>query len=406
MRRILIFSLAYFPKHVGGAEVAIQEITKRIAPEDYEFHLICLGFDSELPKEEQIGNVHVHRVGWGKGGANTADTFTPRFYMEKILFVPLAALAAWKLNRRFGFHGLWAMMSYMLFPVVIARALGLRRPYVLTLQEGDPFEHVFKRWYIALFKPLLHIGFRKAAVIQSISTYLATWARGMGFEGRLVVVPNGVDVPHFSKIYKPDEIEEAKRAMGKRPGDTYLITASRLVQKNAVDDVIRALPLLPANVYFAVLGTGPDEGKLKALAANLGVSHRVRFMGHIGHADMPRYLKAADIFIRPSLSEGMGNAFVEAMAAGLPVIATQVGGIADFLFDPDRNPGIDPTGRAVRPRDPVGIARAAERFIADRKETARIVSNAKKLVQKSYDWDRVARNMKEHVFDVSFVYTA
>ena len=62
-QRILIFSLAYFPKHVGGAEVAIKEITDRITPEDIEFHLITLRFDSTLPKESREGNVHVYRIG-------------------------------------------------------------------------------------------------------------------------------------------------------------------------------------------------------------------------------------------------------------------------------------------------------------------------------------------------------
>ena len=64
VKKILIFSLAYYPNFVGGAEVAIKEITDRISPEDFEFHMITLRFDSRLPKTEKIGNIFVHRIGF------------------------------------------------------------------------------------------------------------------------------------------------------------------------------------------------------------------------------------------------------------------------------------------------------------------------------------------------------
>jgi len=63
-KKILIFSLAYYPKHIGGAEVAIKEITDRLSPEDYEFHLVCNRYDSTLPKKEKIGGVMVYRIGF------------------------------------------------------------------------------------------------------------------------------------------------------------------------------------------------------------------------------------------------------------------------------------------------------------------------------------------------------
>ena len=117
---------------------------------------------------------------------------------------------------------------------------------------------------------------------------------------------------------------------------------------------------------------------------------------------MPKYLKISDIFIRPSLSEGMGNSFVEAMAAELPVIATQEGGIADFLFDPVKNPDMPTTGRAVDPRDPKGIARVAEEIVARPKETREMVENAKKLAFEKYDWDLIAKDMKGRAFSRLF----
>ena len=72
-KKILIFSLAYYPNHVGGAEVAIKEITDRIDQDEYEFHLLSLRYDSLLPKQEKVGNVHVHRIGFTRPDVKLED---------------------------------------------------------------------------------------------------------------------------------------------------------------------------------------------------------------------------------------------------------------------------------------------------------------------------------------------
>lgn len=372
MKRVLIFSLAYYP-HVGGAEVAIKEITDRIL--DIEFHLLTLNFGGEVP-EEKIGNVFVHRVGNGSS------------YLSKILFIPRAAYKARVMHRTLGFDAFWAMMSYMLFPVVLLRWVGVRVPYLLTLQEGDPFEHTFNRWFILPFRPLLSAGFRGASAIQSISSYLATWAKHMGFQGQVAIIGNGVDIAHFTR--------EHTRPL--TPREVILVTTSRLVQKNALDDVIRALVLLPEQVRFRIYGVGKDEQNLTQLAEHLGVSSRVAFNGFITHAKLPALLQECDIFIRPSRSEGMGNSFMEAMVAGLPVIATQEGGIADFLFDAKRNADKETTGWAVDKDSPEQIALAVKYILAHPEQVARVKATAKALVFEKYDWNLIARQMRR-VFD-------
>lgn len=400
MKRILIFSLAYYPAHVGGAEVAIKEITDRIPPDEIEFDMVCLRFDSALPRTEKIGNVLVHRIGFAVKGGDISRTHHPLFYIGKIFFVPLAVLHGIRLHYKKHFDGMWAMMAYMTFPIVIMRFLRIIVPYVLTLQEGDPFERVFNRWYIKLFKPLLFLGFKKATVIQTISNFLAGWARDMGFKGDPVVIPNAVNTKHFSQIYDEAQLQALRQALGKRAGDTYLITTSRLVEKNGIGDVITALVNLPDSVKFLILGIGPLEETLKEQARALGVGERVMFLGQIDHKEMPKYLAVSDVFIRPSLSEGMGNSFIEAMAAGLPVIATQEGGIADFLFDPERNPDREPTGFAVDPRNPIQIAERVRSILSDKELVSRTVRNAKAMAFEKYDWDLIARDMREKVFAV------
>lgn len=398
MKKILLFSLAYYPKFVGGAEVAIKEITDRLDPNEYSFDMITLRFDSLLPKVEKIGNITVHRIGFGMKGATIKDLGTFPLFLNKIWFQFAAPFKARALHKKNHYDALWAMMAHSSgVPAAIFNFLEPKIPYVLTLQEGDPIDYI--KIKMLPFYPLFVAGFRKAAAIQAISTFLGKWARDMGFAGHLEIIPNGVNTLCFSQAYPEEEIASLKKHLNKDPRDIFLVTASRLVRKNAVDDVIRALTFLPEYVKFLILGIGPDETKLRELAKALGVEFRVRFLGQVEHKDLPKYLKVSDIFIRPSLSEGMGNAFIEAMASGIPVIATQEGGIADFLFDPLKNQDKEPTGRAVSARDPKGIAEAVESMLRDKETTEKIVKNAQRLVFDKYDWNLVAKDMKEKIFD-------
>jgi glycosyltransferase involved in cell wall biosynthesis len=159
------------------------------------------------------------------------------------------------------------------------------------------------------------------------------------------------------------------------------------------------MALLPLNIRFLVVGTGPLEAKLKALAEKLSISRRVQFLGHVPNEEIPHYLHVSDIFIRPSLSEGFGISFIEAMAAGLPVITTPVGGIVDFLYDPDETPGKPSTGLFVKPEDHVSIREQVVRLINDNELRQMLIQNGKDLVRTRYDWDLIARDMKEKIFD-------
>ncbi|MDE1919750.1 MAG: glycosyltransferase family 4 protein [Patescibacteria group bacterium] len=378
MKRVLVFSLAYLP-HTGGAEVALKEITDRIP--GIEFHVVTLNFGGES-REEKIGSVLVHRVGNGAS------------YLAKILFPLRAARVARRLHRAHQFDALWAMMSYMLFPIMLLRFSGVRTPYLLTLQEGDSWQHMFSRWFILPLRPLLSAGFRHASEVQAISTYLAQWAKKMGYPGRVEVVPNGCDTTRFATRFPAEDRRAFWSEKHIDSAGTILITTSRLVRKNAVDVVIRALALLPSDVQFVILGEGEERSSLAKLVNDLGVSKRAHFLGSIPNLETVQYLHASDIFVRPSRSEGMGNSFIEAMAAGLPVIATQEGGIADFLFDAKRNPDKETTGWAVDVDSPEQIAAAVKEILSNPERAARVKENAKKLVAENYDWNLIARRMK------------
>ncbi len=394
MKKVLIFSLAYFPKHVGGAEVSIKEITDRIT--DIEFHMITNRFDSTLAKEEKVGNVLVHRIGIARPNPTMAELRKWPLHLNKALYQFTAVWHAWRLNRTYQYDATWAMMAHSCgVPAGLFKMLSPRTKYILNLQEGDPPEYIEKTMWPLW--PLFKRAFTSADMVQCLSTFLASWSRRMGYMGETVVVPNAVSAKHFSQTYQPAVLDEIKDKLGKSMGDVFLITTSRLVKKNAVDDVVRALPLLPPNVHFAVAGTGPDEEILKKLVRDNSLEGRVHFLGHLGHDEMPKYLQACDIFIRPSRSEGFGASFAEAMAAGLPVIATQEGGLSDFLFDEKRNPDKPITGWAVDKDSPEQIAAAVKAIMTNPEKVRAVVRTAREMVNEKYDWDIIARDMRTKV---------
>ncbi len=388
MKRILIFSLAYYPNFVSGAEAAIKEITDRIDPSDIEFHMLTLLFDKTQAREELVGNVHVHRVGFG--GA----------YFSKIFFIPLSALKARMLDSKYRFDALWAMMTYMLLPVALSRVFGLRVPYILTLQDGDPYEKVFKRWFILPIAPILDYGFRNASIIQAISVFLAQWPRKRGYSGPVEIIYNGSNPRDIKDAVSDDEVEEMKKKLGKTPGDVFLVNTSRLVHQKAFDDIIRALTKLPKNIKLVAVGSGSDEKSLKELANSLGVGGRVIFTGQVDRSVVTLYRRASDIFVAPSRSEGLGNAFISALASRLPLIATQVGGMADYIFDEKHNPDREPTAWVIDPDSPDQIAEKVKEIIANPEKAKKISAFARKMVEEKYDWDNIAKGMKYKVFSI------
>ena len=401
MKRVLIFSLTYHP-HIGGAEVAIKEITDRIDPAQYQFDMITLRFDSNLPEVERVGNITVYRIGATAEDPKVSDRNLPPALKRAKLFFPLTSfLKAVSLNRKNTYDMTWAMMAnYAAFGALLFKYTHPSVPYYLELQDGNSLEQVRSRQPILralwFFYRRLYL---KADRIKAISRFIEHLTREIGYEGPVVVIPNAVDTTKFSAPVEGETLWELKNKYGKQHGDIYLFTASRLVLSRGVEDGIRALPHLPQNVKFLIAGDGEDRGKLEEIARKANVDDRVIFAGHVDHSQLPPYFKMCDIFVRPSIIEGFGNAFVEAFAAGIPVVATPVGGIPDFLFDPWKDPEYPSTGIFCNVRDPESVAEAVRAYLNDPELTATIVKNAKVLAIEKYDWNIIARDMKTLIFD-------
>lgn len=363
--KVLIFSTAYLP-FVGGAEIAVKELTDRLG-DGIEFDLITARIRRDLPKIERVGKVTIYRIGIG---FELLDKLTLPFF---------GAIKAIRLNRAKNYSYFWCIMvSFASGAAYIANWFQKKVPIILTLQEGDSEEWLRYRW-LGLIDLSWRMALKRADKLTAISSYLLNRARRLGYTGKSHVIPNGVDLNRF-------KIKDS----GFR---NNLITVSRLVEKNGVRDIIDSLKYLPESVTLTIVGAGPLESSLKLHSQILNIKSRINFIGEVSNAEVPKYLREADIFVRPSLSEGQGISFIEAMAAGLPVIATPVGGIPDFVTDGE-------TGLFVEPKSPRLVAFQVQRLMNDTVLRDKIVINALRMVKERYDWDLIAREMKSKVFSV------
>jgi len=381
-KKILIFSTAYLPM-VGGAEIAVKEITDRLS--ENEFDLITARIDKALADVEKIGRVTVYRVGYGNK-------------FDKFLLPILGTLKARELIAKNTYTHLWSIMAGQAsVACAFVKKLFPQIPLILTLQEGDEEEYlaryvggnIFLYWL--LIRPWHLMVFKRADQVTVISDYLKKRAEANGIRVPITLVPNGVDVEKFTiydSRFTNEERVQIRIKFGFAETDTVLVTTSRLVEKNAVDDIIKALVLLPETVKLLVVGGGPLEASLRAVVSGYQLEKRVVFAGFVSQEEIPKYLKMSDIFVRPSLSEGFGNSFIEAMAAGIPVIATPVGGIVDFLADQS-------TGLFCLTKDPKSIADKVTLLMSDKKLSNRLVETARTMVSAKYDWAIVAERMGE-----------
>lgn len=375
--RVAVFTLGYLPSFVGGAEIALKEIAARLAGR-FDFDVYCARFDSSEPRIENFGGVRVICVGWGWRGARPGQAGGWRGFALKAAYPFLAAFAARRRHRETPYAIAWGVMAA--FGGSAARiflAIAPSRPrFLLTLQEGTPPEEIARE--ARLIKPIFASVFRRADRVQAISRYLADWARSWGATCPIDVVPNGADVAAFASA-RPDPALRARLAVPE--GAFLVVTASRLARKNGVDTLIEAIGHTE-NVALVIFGDGPDRHALEDLAHARGLSWRVKFAGEVSPEALPPLLKAADAFARLSRSEGFGNAFIEAMAAGIPVVATGVGGILDFAR-------AEENALVVPPEDPEAAAAAITRLQHDAALRGKLALEGAATASR-YSWDDVA----------------
>ena len=138
----------------------------------------------------------------------------------------------------------------------------------------------------------------------------------------------GIDLSRFSGH---STVESLRANLGIKPDDYLLLSVGDLISRKNQIQIIRALAILPERCKLALCGEGPDRQKLEKVACDLGVEDRVSFLGY--RNDIPSIMKAADCLVFPSVHEGLPVSVMEAMAAGLPVVASSIRGIDPDLIE-------------------------------------------------------------------------
>jgi glycosyltransferase involved in cell wall biosynthesis len=192
---------------------------------------------------------------------------------------------------------------------------------------------------------------------------------------RVVVIPTGVDTDRF---FPGAADPNVRQRLGASPHDTMLISVGRLDKLKGHSTLIEAFTLLAtrrANIRLVLIGDGAEHAALAAQVAASRLADRIRFVG--GVADVVPYLRAADLFVLASNTEGTPGAVLEAMAVALPVVATSVGGTPEAVVHGE-------TGILVPPRDPPAFAAAIDRLLDNPDEARRMGERARLRVAERF----------------------
>jgi glycosyltransferase involved in cell wall biosynthesis len=204
---------------------------------------------------------------------------------------------------------------------------------------------------------------------------------------KIEVLHNGVDLNRF----KPQTgIKDGIRKKLGIPKDAIVVlTVRRLVYKNGIDTLIESAEIAikkNPTIVFLVVGTGPDFDEIKTKTKQMGIEKKFRLTGFVSDEDLPFYYNVADFFVLPSKSgEGLPLVALEAMACGLPVIATNVGGISEIMMED--------YGKVVPPNAPNSLAEAILEF--SRMELSALKRDLRTMIEQKFSWDKNVTKLAE-----------
>lgn len=358
--------LHYYPV-IGGLETWTQNIAEGIAlrygsrhgrgsPEaagQAEIFVVTTRVDDQ-PQNEVKNGVKIFRTSL----FNLADLSysSPIFIFGAMPFIFLKSLFLVRTHKVDLLHCqgfLSACMGYC-----ISKITGIS--YIVTVQRMESSNFAKK------------IAYKNAAVCIAVSSAVKKYFEGIRCKN-IEVIPNGVDLKRFENLKRQSH------------EGFFVMTVARLEKVKGVEYLIRAFArpglLGRSGLKLLVIGDGSERKNLENLTEELDLEEKVKFLGQIPPEGIPEYLTMADCFVLPSLKEGFGIAVLEAMAAGVPVVASRVGGILDIIED-------GKTGLLVEPGNPEAMTRAISEIYSGRKFY--------KIDFKKYDWQNIA----ERVFKI------
>jgi glycosyltransferase involved in cell wall biosynthesis len=311
--------------NLAGAEALIKDTVPRIIERGVEVTLAVLKEIPESPFEREMRDKGVPFLPTARGG----------------IYSPSHIFSLSKYIKDFDLVHVRLFPAYLWVPLAV-KLSGKKIPLVMSAEtishnrEKLPFDRYFERWMHGQYTAV-------AAASDGIAEHVRALLPG-GAE-RVRVVWNGTDIRRFQNA----------RAIDRRDlfdnDDPILIYTARFDQQKDHANLIRALAQVErVNVVF--VGDGWLRGDAEELAKALRIDHRIRFMGR--RSDVPELLKASDIYVHVPIYEGFGIAVIEAMAAGLPVIASDVPGLAQV---------VGKWGVRVQPQNPAALADAVRHLL-------------------------------------------
>jgi glycosyltransferase involved in cell wall biosynthesis len=354
----IMMVVSLFHPHLGGAEQQALMLAEQLIKRGMRVSVLTRAF-SGLPSFEVIRGVPVYRsiktLSWGK-----CFGFS---YMLSVLWFLLRNRNSYDIIHchLLGFHSAVAVLFQRLFNKKTISLVGATGPVSDFLQMKNIFLGNFFLRLIARSDRLILLceKSREEALTEGFSSE------------QLVYIPNGVDTAYF----KP--VPEA------RTKNNNIIFIGRLDCLKGVDTLLQALrKLKDAGVpaQLDIIGDGPERSGLELLARQLGITSAVIFHGAV-HGVAP-YLQRSSLFVLPSLSEGMPNVVLEAMACGLPVVATRVGGIVDIITDGEN-------GLLVDAQHPDQLYEAMKRLLTDRQLADRLGGQALRTIERRFSLDTI-----------------
>lgn len=364
--RVLAFSDLGPPEGSGGVERTLAEIYPRlVAAGRADVCLVTLA-GNDLPRREERDGVRIVRA--------------RRIPLDRITGLQVAASTdVWRVGMRAArefkpdvIHAHTLFYHTSLVAAAVARRF--RVPLLVTLHVGavgalpQPYR-AMTQLYEGTAGRLLLAGARR---VICVSNDVQRHALSLGVPGsKLSVVPNGVDATR----YRPGE------RVGSGP--PVVLCVGRLILNKGQHLLLEAVAELRQRglaLRLLLVGDGPSEKQLRQQVARLGIDDVVEFLGH--RDDVDSLLAASDIFVRPSLTEGMSLAVLEALAAGLPVVATDVSGSRQLIED-----GVN--GVVVPPGCSVELANGLRGLVQDPALRKQIGACARERAR-AYDWSNIA----------------
>jgi glycosyltransferase involved in cell wall biosynthesis len=262
----------------------------------------------------------------------------------------------------------------------------LKIPSVSTIHTLEqPSKRMKKSWRNYLRWNCLSLFSRRVVVVSEVARqhYIQLGYRSE----KLLTLYNGIDLKKFNCAGQTD-ID--KWSILELPNDSVvLVSVAVLREPKGIQYMLQAMPDLLAkvpNMYYVVVGDGQYRATLESLAESLGIKSQVLFMSF--RSDIPEILAASDLFVHPTLADALPTVLFEAMAVGVPIIASQVGGVPEILEH-------DVNGLLVPPANSSSLVDACLRILSDKGLAGRLASIARDTVVRRFDVNQQARNLTQ-----------